>query len=251
MIIKVGGVLKSIFKMGAKIFGKLFLANFLCIITVISLSFLTNMLFTKEIGYEVINIPENREESVSLYTHYYSDGEDKELEKYEKKEGYNLKKVTIRSEISGVGQSVFTTLSLLFTLSLAGTLIYSSVWKEGNKDLNLMRFNRISEDKYKGLKIGFVASAPYLLMLLVLLIGKNSFAKTMPIILYKWLNSSFYSIIDIICGKTIAFGNLEIWRFILLFLVQLILPAFCAFAYYIGYKDILISEKLIYKNEKK
>ena len=241
--------MKNITLHGLKIFGKIFLANILSIITIVSISFIVNAAFTKEIGYYGVGAPEGSDEVQVLYEYYYDDGEDTKLAEYEEK-GYAVDKRTIRSDVTPAGNATFLILGAIFTLSMAGTIVYSYIWKEGNKDLNLIRFGRATLDKYKGVKIGLVAMAPYMLSLIALFIGKYSFAKSLPVILYKYLNCSFFSLIDVICGDTIYFGDLAIWKFILLLLLLLLIPAFIGVSYYIGYKDILITDKIIYKKQK-
>lgn len=244
-----GEFMKNIFLSGIKMFGKIFLSNILSIITVISISFIINIAFTNDIGYYAVGAVEGSSEPKLLYEHYYENGEDTKLTWYEE-QGYVVEKRGIRSDVTATGDALFLIISALFTLSLAGTITYSYIWKEGNKDLNLIRFGRAPLDKYKGVKIGLVAVLPYLLVLISLAIGKNSFAKSIPVVLYKYLNCSVFSVIDVICGNTSTFGELSVLRMLLLFVAMLIVPVFFGLSYYIGYKDILISEKLIYKKQK-
>lgn len=238
--------MKDTLKISAKIFGKIVLANVLSIITVISLSFLCNVMFTEEIGYNAIGTKGENSEQVQLYTHYNKDGEDTQLAKYEK-EGYAVNKVGIRSPMSTTGNAVFLLLTALFCMSMGAMITYQFVWKEGNKDLNLVRYKRATEKKYKGVIIGLLASAPYMILLLVMGLGKWGFAKNFPVVLYQYINSTFFALTDIICSKAYTFGDLAIWQLLLLLAVVLLIPAFTGIAYYLGYKDILVSEKLTYK----
>ena len=242
--------MKNTILMGLKIFGKIVLANVLSIITIVSISFLCNVMFTKDIGYYAYGTTSDSSESTLLYEHYYSDGEDTKLAEYEEK-GYVVSQVGIRSSMTTGGNIAFLLLSAIFTLPLGGMLCYTFVWKEGNRDLNLVRYGRAKEQKYKGVYIGLIATSPYLVLLLVLGIGKWAFSKAFPVILYQYINSVFFTFIELICGKTQQFGDLAIWQLLLLILVQLIVPVFTGFAYHLGYKDILVSEKFIYKKDKK
>ena len=241
--------MKNIFLIGIKSFGKIVLANLLCVITVISITFLVSALTTENIGYYAIGTKEGSSEPEILYEYYYADGEDTKLAEYEEK-GYIVEQRGIRSEVSASGEAAFLIIGALFTLSLAGTIIYSYIWKEGNKDLNLIRFGRAKLDKFKGVKIGLVSMSPCILFLITVFVGKNSFAKGLPVILFKYLNASMFSVIDIVCGDAVYFSDLAIWRYILLLFVLLLVPVFFGIAYYVGYKDILISDKLIYKKNK-
>ena len=241
--------MNNTFKMGFKIFLKVLLSNFLCIITIISLTFITSALFTEKIGYQVFEITEN-EETVLLYEHHYSDGEDTQLQELEES-GKNLTSYTIRSEVSKEGEIFLLVTSIIFCVTLGAVLVYQYVWKDGNKDFNLVKFGHIKGDSLKGLKIGFIASAPYLTLILVLFVGKFSFAKNFSVVLYQFINAVFYGVLELISGDAILFGELAVWQLILFLLTVLIIPAFCAFAYYMGYKDILVVEKFIYKKVKK
>lgn len=238
--------MKDTVKIGAKIFGKLVLVNILSIITVISLSFLCNVMFTEEIGYKALGTTSTSSEQVELYTHYNKDGEDTQLEKFQE-DGYTVSKVTLRSQMSKTGNAVFLILSAFFCMSMGAMITYQFVWKEGNKDLNLVRYGRTTYKKYKGVVIGLIASAPYIIILLVMGLGKWGFAKNFPVVLYQYINSVFFSLTDVICGKAFTFSELQIWQLLLLVCVQLIIPVFTGIAYYLGYKDILVSEKLTYK----
>ena len=241
--------MKNTIKIGIKIFGKIMLANILSIITVISLSFICSAMYTKNIGYYAYGTSSTSSESEFLYEYYYEDGEDENLTKYEA-EGYKINTVNIRSQLSKTGNAVFLVLCAFFCISLAAMFCYSYVWKEGNKDLNLVRFGHAVKQKYKGLLIGFIAMAPYFVLLLVLTVGKTSFSKSFPVILYQYINSAFFAPIDIVFGKSLTFGDVAWWQIILLLLIQLLIPLFTSIAYHLGYKDILVSDKFIYKKQK-
>lgn len=241
--------MKNIFISGAKVFGKIVFANVLSIITIVSISFLVNVMFTDSIGYYAVGSKEGSEQPEILYEYYYKDGEDTKLAEYEE-QGYVIEQRGIRSQVDAKGNAAFIIIGALFTLSLGATITYSYLWKEGNKDLNLIRFGRAELDKYKGAKIGFVAMVPYTVMLLVLAIGKASYSSNFPVVFFKYLNASAYTVLEVICGKASTFGDLAVWRIILLFALMLIVPIYMGISYYIGYRDILVTEKFIYKKQK-
>ena len=107
------------------------------------------------------------------------------------------------------------------------------------------------EDKLKGLKCGLIAVAPALLLIIFILITKNTICAKLPVVLYKFLNSSYYSVIEVVVGKSATFGELAVLRMIPLFLIQLFVPLVSLTAYLLGYKNISIGEKFIYKKVKR
>ena len=119
----------------------------------------------------------------------------------------------------------------------------------GTNDSNLVRFKHKNEDKFKGLKIGAVAAVPNYLLLIFLVIAKLGAFPNFPMALYKFLNSSVYSFIEIILGRAITVSELAVWRLALLFILPLLIPVIAGISYILGYKNISVGEKLIYKNK--
>ena len=90
---------------------------------------------------------------------------------------------------------------------------------------------------------------PSYLILIFLVIARLGALPDFPMVLYKFLNSSVYSFIEFILGGTVTVSNLTVWRFILLFLLPLIIPAIAGISYFLGYKNISVGEKLVYKKK--
>ena len=64
---------------------------------------------------------------------------------------------------------------------------------------------------------------------------------------YASLNSHNYSFILWISGGADVVSKLGILRFALLFLLQLAVPVISAMAYILGFKEINLSDKFVYK----
>ena len=90
---------------------------------------------------------------------------------------------------------------------------------------------------------------PAYLLLIFLVIAKAGAATGFPVVLYKFLNSSSYSLIEVILGSTVKVGELAVWKLILLFVLPLIVPAVSGIAYILGFKNFSIGEKLVYKKK--
>ncbi len=242
--------MNEIFKNGLSLFLRLIIINVMCFFLAISFNVLASAAFTENIGYTAYGTSSENTEQVELYTHYNSDGEDLKLKEYEE-QGYTITKSNIRSTISGKGNTVFLVVTQLFCTILIASFIYPNFWSMGTKDSNLVHFKHKKEDKLKGLKCGLIAVAPALLFIIFILITKNTICAKLPVVLYKFLNSSYYSVIEVVVGKSATFGELSVLRMIPLFLIQLFVPLVSLTAYLLGYKNISIGEKFIYKKSKK
>ncbi len=242
--------MNEIFKNGLSLFLRLIIVNVMCFFMVISFNVLASAAFTENIGYTAFGTSSESAEQVELYTHYYSDGEDLKLKEYEE-QGYTITKSNIRSTISGKGYTVFLVVTQLFCAILIVSFIYPNFWSMGTKDSNLVHFKHKNEDKLKGLKCGLIAVAPVLLINIFILATRNTISARVPVVLYKFLNSSYYSVIEFIAGKASAFGELSVLSMLSLSLIQLFVPLVSFIAYLLGYKNISIGEKFIYKKSKK
>lgn len=152
-------------------------------------------------------------------------------------------------------------LVLQIIMGLISVLIYFFIisgptWKLGNGDLNKVKYKKMEEDKLRGLKIGLIASIPIFVMNLLLLLAK---AELFPnfYVAYKLLNSPLFNILGIIDGTFLGVENTAYlsyvsWGSIIAecILTSVITPLFCHINYTLGYKDIILSDKIIYKNQK-
>lgn len=233
--------MSEIFKKAAALYGKIIIVNIMCFFIIISFNVLITAAFTENIGYKAYGTMEGSEQSEELYTYYYDEGEDTQRAKFEK-EGYKISESKIRSEVSATGNTLNTVLIAVFCTAILMIVIYPQFWQLGTADSNLVHFKHKKEDKLKGLKAGLIATVPGTVLLTVLL-----FIPGAGLALYKFLNSGVYAFIGLIVGKAATFGDLAVWQIILLFLLKGAVPLIAYVSYLLGYKNISLSEKFIYK----
>jgi len=107
-------------------------------------------------------------------------------------------------------------------------------------------------DKYKGLKIGLFLMIPYFIENVFLTL---SWAKVIPDIfwIYKILNSHLWPIMTwlnpIQEGNWISINNMSVLSLIICWIFMFYPLIISVIAYFLGYKGISVSEKLIYKNK--
>ena len=90
---------------------------------------------------------------------------------------------------------------------------------------------------------------PFLLLFIGLAVLKI-FYPGFPLIVYKLLNSSVFSIIDVIFGSASKLSQLSVVRMVLSLSAFAVVPLISHIAYTLGFKQFSISEKLIYKKKK-
>ncbi len=232
-------------KYSLKTFGSLVAVTLLNFFICLSILFICTSVFTENIGYNN-TVYDKDQNVVAEYTHYNESGEDAEALKYPEDDGFVHNKQNIRSEISKKGNVIFVTVTQTFTLIVLIGFVYPTLWGLGSKDSNRVKFNRKKADNLRGLKIGLAAKIPAVLILLAFLIfGGNLQTK-----LYGLVNSTYFPIVDII-GADILIKDLSVLRILGLFAIHLIVPAVATVAYLLGFKDISLTEKVIYKSKKK
>lgn len=127
-------------------------------------------------------------------------------------------------------------------------------WKLGQDDLNKVKFNRRKEDIFRGFKIGFIECIPLIILSIALILSK---AELLPnfYVIYKILNGHMLIIINLIDGTfkgvTTAYLTEVSWGAIIGICSLSFFPMVVSGVNYIlGYKDIMIMDKLMYKNKK-
>ena len=236
--------MKEILKNSLSLFGRIIVVDLMCFFLVISLSVLATAAFSENIGYIAYGTTSESEKSTELYRHYYADGDDTKREAYEE-DGYTITESKIRSKVSRTGNAVFLTVSAIFSLVLTVSFIYPKFWAMGTKDSNLVHFKHKKEDKLKGLKCGLIATIPGVIVLLLFFFV----LRDVPVAIYRFLNCNVYTFVDLIVGKASTFKDVSFIQFIGLFLLKAVIPLSAYAGYMLGYKNISISEKFIYKKK--
>lgn len=242
--------MKDIFLKALKVFGHIFIVCLVCFFIVISFNSLKVGLFSKDIGYDAYGRISEEAEPEFLYTYYYDDGEDEKAKEYED-EGYQLLKYSIRSEVEPSADIFLSIISQIACLIILISFIYNDLWKAGNKDFEATRIHGVPYSKFKGLYIGLISILPSFLFLTFSLITKNSIMAELPIAIYTYANCYAFEIIFSATNGIMYWADVQFWQAAVYYSVLIIIPIICLISYIIGYKDISISEKLIYKNIKK
>ena len=239
----------EIFKGSFKMFIRIIFINLMSFFVVMSLISFSVAVFAEPVGYVAFGAKEGSQESEKLYTYYNSEGEDLKLKEYEDK-GYTITKREIR-EVDKLGDTVVLIVAQGFALGILITFVYPTMWDLGGADINMVKIGQKAEDKLKGLKIGVLGTIPSALVFFVIAFTKNGISANVSTALYKFLNASFYPILEFVFGESKKFADLAVWKLIIMFLLLCVVPLTAHIGYTLGYKGFSIGEKLTYKKLKK
>lgn len=127
-----------------------------------------------------------------------------------------------------------------FSLLLLWWMVYSAAWNEGFRDPNRVRYGHIHTFMPKGLMAGLIAEAPLAVLTLVFTVDLAA----------HW-NNDWIRLIYFICHIPYVFVinhfQTAIW---VLWAVVLAVPAFATVGYILGYRQIELFGRLVYKKKK-
>ncbi len=247
----------NVFKNGVKLAGSLIMAAILGIFLCISMNVICSAVFTREIGYTAyVYTDETCEELVTEYQYLYTDndgdgkddGKDTQYNEYDE-QGYYISKVKQRTTLEGVGKTVFLVLTQVFNFVMVFAFASNTSYKQGFKDVNLVKIGHVKNDMLKGLKIGLIGNIPFFALMLLMAVMAAGLAPAFRTVWYAFLNGHFYSFIIWITGGVQTVAELNAVQYALLALLQFIVPAISAVAYVLGFKEINLTEKIMYKKE--
>lgn len=241
----------NIFKNGFRLSGSIIAAAVISFFLCISLNVICTALFTEFTGYKgYVYESETSDKLIAEYEYSYSDGEDTKKAEYEK-QGYSVTTVKLRSSLTGSGKAVFLASTQILSMIMVVAFASNSAYKQGFKDANLSKIGYIKHDMLKGLKIGLVGNIPFFVVFALLLAMALGLAPNFRTVWYAFLNGHFYSLIMVITGGAQTVSQINVVQYVLLLLLQLIVPVVSTAAYILGIKEINLSEKIVYKKEGK
>ena len=245
----------SIVKLGFKTMSSIIIAAIISFFLCISVLNICSAMFTSEIGYDAfVYENETAENTIAKYTYYYTDkngdgvdeGKDTQKQEYEDK-GYVVVTAKIRTELKGSGKAIFYGATQILSAIMVVAFASSGAYKQGFKDSNLVKIGHAKKDNLKGFKIGLIANIPFFILFVVAIVKASVFRAT----LYAFLNSHYYAFVMTIIGGKANLADVGAVQYVLLGLLQLIVPIISGFAYILGLKEINLGEKIVYKKEVK
>lgn len=238
-------MVKENLKPAISLFFKMIVVTIMNIFLCISMVVLSTALFSEVVGYDATVYEKETGKQVDAYTHMNGDGDDIKKAEFEE-QGYIVKTFEKRSEFTTGGKIAVYAVIQLLSLAIVLSFIHPKMWQMGCRDSNLIRFKHKEPDSLRGLKIGLLSAIPTFIVNVALLI----FAKKLTIGMYALLNANVYSLIIGIGGLTGNIEDLAVWQILLMLLCHIVVPLAAYVSYLLGYKDISLFEKAVYKKKK-
>ena len=249
----------NIFKNGFKLCGSLIIASIISIFLCISMNVIISAMFTSEIGYQAfVYETEESTEPIAKYEYFYTDkdgdgkddGTDVKMQEYEDKD-YIVTTVKLRSTLTGTSKAVFLISTQILSMIMVIAFASNSPYKQGFKDSNMVKIGHAKSDLLKGLKIGLIGNIPFFAITILMIVLAVGIAPGFRTVWYAFLSGHFYSLIMWITGGVLTVGEISTMQYVCLALVQFIVPVISCVAYILGFKEINLAEKLVYKKEVK
>lgn len=243
--------MKEILAQSGKLWVKILISTIMAFFVIFSTTLIFTALFTENIGYNVYTVDENGERDELLYTYRNSDGEDSKYEEYKEKYG-DLAKEEIYSDLTSGESIVYAVVTQIICLAVLVSFVYSQLSKLGRTDNTNVSYKGYAEDKFKGLKIGIVTAAPFIIFYLVHIVFALGVKPDFSMAYYRIVNYIFYPVLNFVIGNAdVTVGDLSVIDFVLAFLPLAVVPLTAQISYILGYKKIEFSDNFIYKKEKK
>lgn len=233
-------------KLSLTVLGKYIICLLMCFFVTFSFIAVFSMFSLEMIGYEAA-IFENEEatEPLEEYIHYYADGDDTKKAEAEAKKQIVVTR-EFADEFKGTPYIACHIISQTVSLILFVAVMSSSLNKQGRADHNAVTCGRAKEDILKGLKVGLLPAGVSLASWVCLVLAKfGCFKAGLPI--YSFLNYQFFGYQKLIFGSNTVATALSTGVLFLALLPVVITLAVCTVAYILGYKDISLYEKAVYK----
>ena len=150
--------------------------------------------------------------------------------------------IPISTQLSWITPVMQIILIFMFTCS-----VYIPFWEYGDRDNNLVLFNKRNKDMFFGLKLSSLVVIPYFVSSILLLLYRLG-VPSWTLLIYRIVNVQFIYIIDHLVDIQNATAT-SWFSIVLCMLLPLYSVLVASIGYILGYKQISIKEKLIYKSK--
>lgn len=155
--------------------------------------------------------------------------------------------------LSAAASFLMNLIALLLQGSIFFMLVFSGLWSLGDKESNAVQFGHMQATASRGFKIGCIASIPSVISFVVLVADKLFSFWEKSAMVYRICQVGLYPIIVWSMGPAASTTTAQLsWGQIIgAGIPVLFLPIVAGLSYYLGFKQIMVSDRLMFENKKK
>ena len=234
---------KKTLSVSGKVFLRLVLATVLCAIVYLSMMAIATAMCSDVVGYQIHEMKED-ESIVLVEEHRYQIGE-KHLTSSDVTDDQVL---TELREVKPSVLNVFQIISQIMMLIILAIFPYHIMWEFGNRDDTNVKYKGQRADPYRGLRVGSLATVPYLLLWVCLLVARLGVLPEGYAQVYRLATIPFMPYVQWVMPS--ALPNTTIGQIMLLLPILLYIPVVCAVSYRMGHNQFSIREHLVFAKKK-
>ncbi len=236
-------------KLGFNLLGKYVVCLIMCFFITFSFIAIFTMISPPPMaGYEAAVLENSESETpIDSYVHYYKDGEDTKKADYEK-EGYIVNTREFAGRLSGTPYVVCYVIVQIINLILFIFIISGGLIKKGKVDASNISRGYGIEDLTVGIKVGLVPAAFSFITWIFLILSKTGVMHSGTAI-YAYANYHLFGYQQLIFGQASTPTEISWLSIVLALLPVVLILAVCSVAYVMGYKNIDLYEKTVYKSK--
>lgn len=159
-------------------------------------------------------------------------------------------KQVIRTPMPTAASVTLQILIQLLQLVLLVAIVYGRLWSMGDRDQNRVHYDKMTAEPGRGLRIGVLATIPWAVAYVLLLLSKLGLMPAGYVAVYRVLNTLFLPLINAVTFTVMDTRLVSWWALLVLLLTLAVVPVICHVAYRLGYRGVQLSEKLIYQSKR-
>lgn len=150
---------------------------------------------------------------------------------------------------------IIKVLAIMFAALIFFSLVFTAAWKDGTRERKLMNHDPgLGEKKLRWLAVGAVMFAVAAAPTVFLLLNKLFFPERDNLLIYQFISGSAYPFVitftpkaDSLSSSVSRVGTMSVLLPSLLLVYYALIPAVTQLGFWVGYRDKLNVDKIVYK----
>ncbi len=142
--------------------------------------------------------------------------------------------LTSFSILLGFNNMITRFFTLIINCTIYYSLIFAKVRQEAERDRNRINTGHMKKDLLKGLKAALIASSPFILLSVLLILAKIGVFSDAIAPWFRFINTPYVTFYAALMPATQTFAEVSFINVLISALTTLVMPAIAGFAYAIG-----------------